>query len=102
MPIVATSNLKSKICSNRMEFKIEEIYYDEIKINNNGVIEDFTFKEFGKSFILAFCVAVYKYQGCDIDEHYNIHDIEKMDKNMFYTSLSRTKKFEYIHFNREN
>ena len=24
MPIVATSNLKSKICSNRMEFKIEE------------------------------------------------------------------------------
>ena len=40
--------------------------------------------------------------NCDVNEHYNIHDINRMDKKQLYTVLSRTTKFEYIHIhNRE-
>lgn len=50
-----------------------------------------------KTFIIGFCNTVYKFQGCDIEEHYNIFDVEKIDKKMLYTALSRTTKFQYIH-----
>ena len=44
-------------------------------------------------------MTVYKYQGGTIDEHYNIYDVNRMDKKQLYTSLSRTTKFENIHLN---
>ena len=34
-------------------------------------------KENFQSLIPAFCNTVYKFQGDSIDEHYNIHDVEK-------------------------
>ena len=40
---------------------------------------------------------VYRYQGAEIDQHYNIFDTEAMNKKQLYTALSRTTKFEYIH-----
>ena len=52
-----------------------------------------------ESFIPSFCVTVYKYQGADINEPYNIYDVNKMDKKQLYTALSRTTKLEYIHLN---
>ena len=52
---------------------------------------------FAESFIASFCVTVYKYQGADINENYNIYDVNKMDKKQLYTALSRTTKLEYIH-----
>ena len=42
-------------------------------------------------------MTVYKYQGAEIDQHYNIFDTEAMNKKQLYTALSRTTKFEYIH-----
>lgn len=57
----------------------------------------FNLVEFRNSFIPAFCVTVYKYQGADIDEPYNIYDVNLMDKKQLYTALSRPTKFEYIH-----
>lgn len=42
-------------------------------------------------------MTVRKYQGGEIDDHYNIYDINRMDKKQLYTSLSRTTKVEYIH-----
>ena len=81
-------NLKKIRKNEDYEFKINDIWFDK--------------KEFSESFIPAFCVTVYKYQGCDINEHYNIHDVNRMDKKQLYTALSRTTKFEYIHiFNRQ-
>lgn len=50
-----------------------------------------------ENFIPSFCLTVYKYQGDSINENYNIHDINKMDKSMLYTALSRTSKFDFIH-----
>ena len=59
----------------------------------------FCYSEFRESFIPAFCVTVYKYEGGTINKHYNIYDVNGMDKKQFYTALSRTTKLEYIHLN---
>ena len=45
-----------------------------------------------KSCIPAFCSTVYKYQGADINEHFNILDVNRMDEKQLYTFLSRTTK----------
>lgn len=44
-------------------------------------------------------MTVYSFQGADINENYNIYDVERMDIKMLYTALSRTCKFEFIHLN---
>lgn len=44
----------------------------------------------------TFCCTVYKYQGADINEPYNIYDVNRMEKKQLYTALSRTTKFDYI------
>ena len=95
IPILATKNIKDKGIFNTMEFIIEEINNDRFKVNNDWYDE----KEFSELFIPSFCVTVYKYQGADIDEHYNVHYVNRMDKKQLYTALSRTTKFEYIHLN---
>ena len=95
MPVLATTNIKDKKIFNTMEFKIEDIKENKFKINN----EWFDKNMFAVSFIPSFCVTVYKYQGADIDEPYNVYDVNKMDKKQLYTSLSRTTKLEYIHIN---
>ena len=95
MPLLATQNLKDREIYNTMEFVVEDIYDDCFKVNN--IL--FDKKEFSESFIPSFCVTVYKYQGGTIDEHYNIYDVNRMDKKQLYTSLSRTTKFENIHLN---
>ena len=51
---------------------------------------------FAESFLPAFCVTVYKYQGGVINDYCNIFDVEKMDKKKLYTALSRTTKLGYI------
>ena len=95
MPVLATTNIKDKNIFNTMEFIIEEIQNNRFKVNN----EWYDHKEFSESFIPSFCVTVYKYQGADINEHYNIHDVNRMDKKQLYTALSRTTKLDYIHLN---
>ena len=100
MPILATQNLKDKEIYNTMEFIVEDMFYDKFndyvfKVND----QIFNKAEFSVSFIPSFCVTVYKYQGADINEHYNIHDVNRVDKKQLYTTLSRTTKFEYIHLN---
>ena len=95
MPVLATQNLKDKEIFNTMEFVIEDIKHDRYKVNN----EWFDKKDFSENFILSFCVTVYKYQGADINEPYNIYDVNLMDKKQLYTALTKTTKFEYIHLN---
>ena len=113
IPVIATVNMKDKNIYNTMEFEIEDIRKDfddetddsetnkktENKISFCINDEWFDEKEFSESFIPSFCVTVYKYQGASIDEPYNIHDVNRMDKKQLYTALSRTTKLEYIHLN---
>ena len=93
MPVIATENMKDREIFNTMEFLVESISEDSIEIDG----QDFDYKTFSQSFIPSFCVTVHKCQGADIKEPYNIYDVEKMDKKLLYTALSRTTKFNYIH-----
>lgn len=93
MPVMATQNIKDKEIFNTMSFKINDMIEDTFCVEDNW----FSKEEFAENFIPSFCLTVYKYQGADINEPYNIHDINRMDKKQLYTALSRTRKFEFIH-----
>lgn len=45
----------------------------------------------------AYCVTCYKYQGATIEDDINIFDVEIMNLNQLYTSLSRCRKDTQIH-----
>ena len=95
IPIMATQNIKDAGIFNTMEFIVEKVRENRFKVNN----EWYDIKEFSESFIPSYCVTVYKYQGADIDEPYNVFDVNRMNKKQLYTALSRTTKLEYIHLN---
>ena len=102
MPIRVTQNLKDKDLFNMLLVEIDGI--EESGEDDDDLIfhindQQFSYSEFRESFIPAFCVTVYKYQGGTINKHYNIYDVNKMDKKQPYTALSRTTKLEYIHLN---
>ena len=125
MTVIATQNMKKRDMFNMMEFTIDDILNDRQTFvfndssdeddtsyvyNENGLKqlrfvvnnEEFDYNEFRESFLPNFCSTVYKYQGGEIDEHYNIWDTHKMDIKEMYTSLSETTKLEYIHINNKN
>ena len=97
IPLIATINNKDRQIFNTMEFILEEVKKENnetsFKIKDNW----YDLSEFSRSFIPGFCVTVYKYQGADITEDYNIHDVKWMDKKQLYTALSRTTKLKHIH-----
>ena len=98
MPVMATENIKEHKIFNTMEFLVEDVSEDSFWIN--GV--EFDLKTFSRCFIPSFCVTAHKCQGADIDEPYNIYDVNRMDKKLLYTALSRTTKFEYIHLDNKD
>ena len=65
------------------------------------VTQNLEYSKFNRCFIPAFCCTVYKYQGAEIDEHYDVYNVNRMDKNQLHTALSRTTKLEYIHLSNE-
>ena len=99
MPMLVTQNLKTESLFNMMEFRIDHIS-DGNLLTIGG--HTFEYSKFRQCFIPAFCSAVYKYQGADIDEHYNIYNVNRMDKKQLYTALSRTTKLEYIHLDNKS
>lgn len=86
MPVLATTNSKTEEICNMMEFKVERIDNHTVTVADT----DFPINTFAQSFIPTFCSTVYKYQGADIDEPYNIYNVNRMDKKQLYTALSRT------------
>ena len=102
MPFIATTNIKEKEVFNMMEFKLLKMKKDEWGVYfqlNDECGEWYSEIDFGNSFVPAFCVTVYKYQGSDINENYNIYDVDRMDIKQLYTALSRTTKLDFIHLN---
>ena len=97
MQFLATKNISQRDVFNMMQFKLTNIEY-----NANGdlmfTLDDKVFEHsiFAESFIPAFSVTVYKYQGGTINQPYNTFDVNKMDKKQLYTALSRTTKLEDI------
>ena len=102
MPVIATANRKGKDGSedifNTMEFKLGNTNKG-FEINGGT----FDLDEFREPFIVAFFSTVYKYQGAEIEEEYNIYDVDKMDFKMLYTVLSRVKtSFKNIHLDHKS
>lgn len=99
MPMLVTQNLKTEFLFNMMELSIDHIS-DGNLLTIGG--HTFEYRKFRQCFIPSFYSTVYKYQGADIDEHYNIYNVNRMDKKQLYTALSRTTKLEYIHLDNKS
>ena len=91
--VICINNMKVRGMFNSQQFTVKSI-------NKNGITKEndqkFSIHDFRKKFYLAFNIRVYKYQGAEIDQHYNIFATEAMNKKQLYTALSRTTKFKYI------
>lgn len=108
MPVIATQNMKEFDICNSEIYKITRIDRGYIFLNHtytakkeDGTSSEVEFKspirDFGKSFVPAFCTTVHKFQGDEIDEPYNIFEITKMTWKLFYTAITRSTKYKYIH-----
>jgi hypothetical protein len=95
MPIICIKTNKIDKIYNSERFTIKDIKNEMITLNNEREISFLTYENY---FDMAFCFTVYKVQGATINEPYQIYDINDMTKRELYTALSRTKKYEYIHF----
>ena len=98
MPMIVTQNMRNKDMFNMEQYNIDNIGESEdgnLVFTLNDAI--FSHSEFRESFISAFCVRVYKYQGGTISTPYNIYDVKKMDKKQLYTALSRTTELNHVH-----
>ena len=93
-PVICTDNMKDRGIFNSQMFTVKKFSGNSVIIKENG--EKFALDEFKKKFNLAFCITVYKYQGAEIEEHYNILDAGAMNKKQLHTAMSRTTKFEYL------
>lgn len=96
LKLVAKENNKPKEIYNSKVYFIKEII-DETMIN----VEDEEGNEIGivnrRLFDPAYANTCYKYQGDTITDDYNIHQVEYMDMNELYTSLTRAKKLSQLH-----
>lgn len=103
MPIIATQNIEYANIYNSEQYTIDKIENGIIYINHYFKLKDkkvqfsLSFEKFGLAFLPAFCVTTHKYQGDTIDEPYNIYEVDKMYKKLFYTAITRATKFKYIH-----
>ena len=98
MLMIVTQNMRNKDMFNMEQYNIDNIGESEdgnLVFTLNDAI--FRHSQFRESFIPAFCVTVYKYQGGTIRTPYNIYDVEKMDKKQLYTALSRTTELNHVH-----
>ena len=87
--------MKDRGMFNLQIFTVKRISGNSVTIKEND--QEFAVDGFSKKLNLQFCIIVYKYQGVEIDGHYNNLDAGAMNKKQLYAAMSRTTKFEYIH-----
>lgn len=105
MPLIADVNIKYADIVNSENYTLTDISDDgtlftinhHYMVKNVDTVFSCPLEVFTHSFLPAFCVTVHKYQGSEIDEPYNIYEVEKMHKKLVYTALTRATKHEYIH-----
>ena len=98
--------LVTKNMCNKEMYNMQQYNIDKIQENDQGDLEfilngqTFSHSEFRESFIPAFCVTVYKYQGSTITEPYNIYDADKMDKKTTLHGIIDNNKSRSYPFNK--
>ena len=58
-----------------------------------------SFEDLLNNFDYGYCMTVHRMQGDEINEDYNIYEVEKMSAELLYTAIGRGKKLNQIHFN---
>lgn len=95
-PIICLWNNPLRGLFNSRVFKVTSIENDTITLDNIKVKKhEFT----NKHFDYAFCMTVHKFQGSEITDDFCIYEIEKMDKKLLNTALTRGKSLNQVHFN---
>jgi hypothetical protein len=105
--IISNKNNKAKGVFNSRFYYIHSILNDRVTLSETIDGKPFTGKKgiyyFNvKDIDPAYCVTCYKYQGDTIETDYNIYELNKMSFNELYTSLSRGRTLDKIHFKYTN
>ena len=108
MPIISKLNvreipLKSSIpVFNAQTFTIDRFHASSVVISRTCAGQvvpcEIPFEHFNEIMDPAFAITINRFQGSEINTHFNIHEIEKMNFNGAYTAISRGTLLEYVHF----
>ena len=97
MPLLARKNTEDT--ANNEAFTILEIDEGTITAVSTRDGQDnfvnITLEDFHKTFLMAYCVTCHKSQGDTIDGRIIVHDWGWMTKELKYTAITRTTKYEY-------
>ena len=88
---------RSQTQNKQTKRKIKPEYYEITLQNDDGedvIVEDTDMVDFRP----AYALTVYKAQGMTINRSYSIYEYEKMNHDMRYVALTRTRKKEYVNF----
>ena len=88
-------------------YKTNRYIIKTIDINNNSIVLERDGKTvtlstdlFVSIFDYSFCVTMYKIQGAEYKEHYNIFEADYMSRNELYTAISRGICIDNIHLDK--
>lgn len=101
-PIICRENCKKRNLINNEEFKVLNFNKNTEKIFiNREEDNEFTYDEFRKYFLPAYCITIHKSQGQTYDEMYNICDVplimrHENGRELLYTALTRARKMHQI------
>ena len=79
---------------------ITNITDDTVSIEGLGQKFTLSYEKFAKIFDYSFCVTMYKIQGAEYRDHYNIFEAHMMSRNELYTAISRGISMDMIHIDR--
>lgn len=100
VPIICIKNQYLKGFYNSQRFQIVDLDSDSVEIKREQDKKRFSLStaSLEEYFDLGFCVTVHKIQGGEIDQPYNIYEAHRMDKRLFYTTISRGITLDHVHF----
>ena len=81
-------------------FIIDRIDKASITLHRKDKVIALTHKEFTDLFDYSFCVTIYKFQGGQINQHFNIFQADLMSRNELLTCVSRGFSADKVHIDR--
>ena len=98
MPLIARKN--GEDTANNEAFTVVEVDEGTITAvstrDGQDNLVNITLEDFHKTFLMAYCVTCHKSQGDTIDGQIIVHDWGWMTKELKYTAITRTTKYEYV------
>ena len=98
MPLIAKVNMKQIKIFNSQMFKLVKTEDEYIVVERDNQQFKVLQSEFNDLMDYGFAVTVNRYQGSEIREHFNIHEMNKMNFNQAYTAISRGITLDKVHF----